>query len=69
MASLERHPINRKVVGFIPGQGTCLGCSFIPRTGHVLINVSHVDVSLSPSILLSLKSISMSSSEDFKKIY
>lgn len=23
---LERHPVNRKVVGSAPGQGTCPGC-------------------------------------------
>ena len=31
---LERHPINQKVVGLIPGQGTYLGCSSVPWSGH-----------------------------------
>ena len=29
------HPANWKVTGSIPGQGTCLGCRFSPRLGHM----------------------------------
>ena len=30
------HPVNWKVAGLIPSQGTCLGCGFGPGWGHVL---------------------------------
>ena len=29
------HPSKRKVTGSIPCQGTCLGCGFGPRSGHI----------------------------------
>ena len=32
---LECCPINWKVVGLIPGQGTCLGCRLGPWSGHI----------------------------------
>ena len=32
----RRRPTNQKVTGSIPGQGTCLGCEFHPRLGHIL---------------------------------
>ena len=35
VALLERGPVNRKVVGLIPGQGADLGCGFGPWSGHV----------------------------------
>ena len=71
---LEHHTVNRKVTGSVPGQGTCLGCRFYPRSRHVLEATINVSVplslpafsSLSPSPPLSLKSISMSSVEDKK---
>ena len=30
---LDCHPVNRKFAGSIPGQGTCLGCGFVPQLG------------------------------------
>ena len=65
---LEHHPINQKVVGLIPGQGTYLGCTFVPQLGTWERQLS--DVSLPLSLLplpLSLKSISMSSGKGNKK--
>ena len=55
---LEHHPINRKVMGSIPSQSTCLGCGF--------------NLSLSVSLSLSphhwpLESINISLGEDLKK--
>ena len=35
LSSLEYYPVNQKVVGLIPGQGTCLDCRFGPRSGCV----------------------------------
>ena len=29
------HPMKWKAVGSIPGQGTCIGCGFRPRSGHM----------------------------------
>ena len=57
-----------KVMDCIPGQGTCLGCGFGPwlvsMRGNPSMFLSHIDVSLplsvSPSLPLSLKSMSMS---------
>ena len=51
----------QKVAGLTPGQGTCPGCRFCPRSGCVrvafLMFLSHINVSLSlpPSCPLSLK--------------
>ena len=36
VAQLVGHPpVNRKVVGLIPSQGTYLGCGFDPRSGYI----------------------------------
>ncbi|KAF6095741.1 NADH:ubiquinone oxidoreductase core subunit S7 [Phyllostomus discolor] len=35
LSDLECHPVNQKVVGSIPGQGTCLGSGFGPQSGHM----------------------------------
>ena len=35
LSSLEQQPINEKVVGSMPGQGTHLGCRFSPRSGYI----------------------------------
>ena len=70
---LEHRPVNWKVAGLILGQGTCLGCRFGPQLGHVQEAtdpfLSHIDVFLPLSFSLPslLKSISMSSGEDFRK--
>ena len=32
---LEHHPVDRKVAGLTPGQGTYPSCGFDPRLGHV----------------------------------
>ena len=32
---LERRPVYQKIVGYIPGQGTYLGCGSDPRLGHI----------------------------------
>ena len=32
---LEPRPVNRKVAGSIPSQGTCLGCGFSPGPGRL----------------------------------
>ena len=56
-------PANQKVIGSIPGQGTCLGCGPVLHLGHARGNQSmyllHIDVSLSlsssPSSYLSKK--------------
>ena len=67
-------PRNCKVMGSIPCQGTCLGCRFGPWLGYLWEATnqcfSHQSFfsSLSPSFPLFLKSISMSSDEDFKKL-
>ena len=54
---LECHPINQKVAGLIPGQGTYLGCAFSAMSGCMWEAVnrcfSHIDVSLSLSLSLS----------------
>ena len=71
---LESCPINHKVAVSIPGQGTCVGCGFDPSQGA--FKKQPIDISLlyqcfspflSPSLPLSLKSISMSLCEDLKK--
>ena len=56
-------PINWKVTGSIPSQGTCLGCGFTLVNWSMFF--SHIYVSLHLSV--SPKSISMSSGEDLKK--
>ena len=46
----ECWPVNQKVAGSIPSQGTCLGCRLGPQLGlceRQPIDLSHVDVSLS----------------------
>ena len=55
-------PVDQKVAGCIPSQGTCLGCGPGPQVGvyeRQLIDVSFVhrcfSPSLSPSLPLSLK--------------
>ena len=61
---LEHHPINRKVAGLIPGQGTYWGFKVGPWSGCIweatdrCFPLSHQ--CFSPSLPLSLKSISMS---------
>ena len=35
LIGLERLPVQQKVAGLIPGQGTCLGCGFDPPSGHL----------------------------------
>ena len=74
---LEHHPIHQKVAGSIPGQGTYLGCGFDLRSGRVWEATDRcfsitstflsLCLSLSFSLPLSLKSISMSSDEKFLK--
>ena len=47
---IEREPVNQKVAGLIPSQGTCLGCCPGPQLGEYerqLIDVSlNIDVSI-----------------------
>ena len=51
--------MHQKVMGSIPSQGTYLGCGFVPGPGvSQSIFLSHINVSLSLSLPLSLKSIS-----------
>ena len=67
VAWLERCLINQKVLGLIPCQGTCLWVRSpvgAHMRDHQSMVVSHIDVSLSPPRPLSLKSISMFSSEN-----
>ena len=68
---LEHCPVNREVTGLMLYQKTYLGCSLVPSWGVwerqlVSVSLSHNDVSLplSPSLPLSLRSVSMSSGED-----
>ena len=53
---IKYRPVNQRVAGLIPSQGTCLGCRPGPQYG-VSERQPHIDVSLSlsPSLLLSLK--------------
>ena len=66
---LEHGPINQKVVGLIPGQGTCLDCGFGPWSGHIRGNqimfLTSMFLSLSP---FPLKSISTSLGEGKKNL-
>ena len=47
---IEHQPANQKVMGSVPGQGTCLGCRPVPSWGHVegnlLMFFLPIDVSL-----------------------
>ena len=52
----ECRPGNREVTGWIPGQGTCLGCGPGPQEG-VCKRSPHIDVSL-PLFLSPFPSIS-----------
>ena len=49
---IECRPVNQRVAGSVPSQGTCLGCGPSPQLGAL---ERHIDVSLplSPSLLLS----------------
>ena len=69
---LEHHPMHPKVAGLIPSQGTYIGCRFDPwlqarARGNQSMFLSHIDVSLSLSPFLPLKSINISSGEDIKQ--
>ena len=48
---LEHHPINQKVEGLIPSQGTHLGCRFGPQ---ISVSLTSMFLSPSPSLPLSL---------------
>ena len=68
-------PYTERSWGPIPSQGIYLDCGFRPWLRYLqgwglTVFFSHIDVSLlfSASLLLSLKSISMSLSEDLKKL-
>ena len=67
---LEHGPVDQRIAGSIPSQGTCLSCEFSPGSGHIweatnpCFSLSHW---CSPPTPCSLKSISMSSGEDQKK--
>ena len=67
---VRHYPANWKVIGLIPGQGTCLGFRFSPWLGLVqeaidwCFSPTLLFLSLSPSLPLSLKSVGMSSGED-----
>ena len=62
-----------KVAGSMPSQSTCLGCRFSPWSGcmrgNQLMYLSYINISvpLSPSLPLSLKSITMSSCKGLEK--
>ena len=58
--------IHQKVEGSIPGQSTCLGWGFSPWLGCVQ-EATDVSPSLSPSLPLSLKAISMFLGEDTER--
>ena len=67
---LEHHPVNWKILGLIPTPGLQVWSPVrVCMRGNQSMFLSHIDVSLplSPSLPLSLKSISMSSGEDKKK--
>ena len=77
---LEHHLGNQKVASSVPSWDTCLGCRFSPHVWEatdpcfsltsILLSLSlSLPSSLSPSLLLTLKSISMSLVEDLKKEY
>ena len=55
----HHHPVDRRVTGLIPGQGTYPGCGFDPWSGYVregnqLMFLSHTDVSFSLCLCLCL---------------
>ena len=52
---IELWPANKKVAGWIPSQGTCLGCGPGPQKG-VCERQPHIDVSL-PLFLLPFPSV------------
>ena len=76
---MEHHPVHQKVVGSVPGQGTHRSCQFIAQSGPEAADrcFSLISVSLSLSVCLclflfsplplSLRSINISSGEDYKK--
>ena len=51
---IEHQPVNRRVTGSIPGQGTCLGCGPGPKLG--VCERQLVDISL-PLFLLPFPSL------------
>ena len=55
----------QKVLGLIPGQGTCLGFVFNPQSGSVW-EVTKLSLSLSLCLPVSLKSIKISSDKGLK---
>ena len=70
---LEHHPINRKVTGSIPSQGTCPGCGFGSRLRRVQggeveqpidVSFTSMSLSLSLSLPLSLESMDISLGEE-----
>ena len=72
LSQLRHHPVHQKVVGSIPGQGTCLGCGFDPCWGKFRRQLIGGCFSLTSMFLsLSLKSIYIylhpSSGEDLKQ--
>ena len=64
LSLLEHHSIHQHAGGLIPVQGTYLARLWVRKYGRELVNVSHINVSLS----LSLKSINISLGEGLKKI-
>ena len=42
----ERWPVNQRVTGLIPSQGTCLGCRPCPPQSELWERQLHIDVSL-----------------------
>ena len=64
---LPSGPVNQKVAGLVPGQGTHPGCGFSPQKGHVREATDRFFCSFSLLFLflpLSLKSVNMSLGED-----
>lgn len=74
-SGLEHPPINQKITGLFPSQGTGLGGRLDSSPGHLLEKTdrcfsleSRCSVSLSLTLPFSLKSISVSLDEDKKKL-
>ena len=44
---IECRPVNQRVAGWIPSQGTCLGCGLGPSGGHLTGNHTLIFLSLS----------------------